>query len=58
MHAVEDFLQRAGAGGADAFHRLRVDRFHRLREQLGQDAGGVDPQRQHAGEGAQARPPR
>ena len=32
----------------------RVDGLDGFREQLGQDAGRVDPQRQHAGEGAEA----
>ena len=36
---------RRGAGGAHALHRARVDRLHRLGEQLGQHAAGVDRQR-------------
>jgi len=41
-------------GGAHAFHRARFDGFHGFGEQLGEHAGGADPQRQHAGEGAKA----
>src|SRR3546814_9795845 len=44
----------AGAGGADALDRARVDGLDRLGEQLGDDTQVVDEQRHDAGEGAEA----
>lgn len=52
--AVYDFLKEGGPRGAHAFDRARLDGFHGLGEQLGEDARGVYPQSQHAREGAKA----
>ena len=41
-------ILRVGAGGANAFDGLRVDRLHSLGKQLGQNARRVDPQGEHA----------
>src|SRR5699024_12031081 len=48
QHAVEDLFELVGTGGANAFHRAGFNRFHRFGKQLGEHAGGVDKQRQHA----------
>ena len=42
-----------GAGRLDALDGLGVDGLHGLREELGENACGVDPEREHAGEGTE-----
>ena len=50
-HAVGDLDQLVRPRGPDALDGPRVDRLDGLREQLCEDAGRVDEQRHHAGEG-------